>query len=519
MPERHTLEVSLTADLCQGERSNRLELFEVEEKGDVNPTAVGLNMVKCAVGAGSFTFPFALTQTGSVCGIIGIIVFSVMAALTMKLLADSEKFFVVRKAKARSAQFIPSGAPKIPRLTLPGVIRAAFPNAILFGRNIAVGSIYVLVVLTSMGIAIAYTLFITSTLTHAFDVSTNFVLSFLTIPVVILSMMQSFQSLAFTSILGDVAVTAGLVGTIWGGLAAGRTASWPSNVPLFNYAAGGDVPRGLATLSFMFNIQMVCLPMAQSLKDDLARPKIFRRVVDVSYAFIASLNMGFAIVCLLIFHDDQDGIQNPIIKNLNTGAPLQAIRVLLCLDLLFTVPMLLAVGREVLENSVLSLLGSELHRKRDTMSKQADSKGLIERLSNENDVEIPEDDLGLERPLGESKTSLFFFMNREDTKADLLIRLLVRLVLVGLIISLSFGAISNSGVNQAFTDVVALIGGFSGAILGLILPPILYSRASPIRLTFFQIISFSIVVLIGFGLLCSTTYYTIEDMVVGNKNT
>eukprot|EP00954_Amorphochlora_amoebiformis_P025913 1376019-Amorphochlora_amoeboformis.AAC.1 len=45
MPERHTLEVSLTADLCQGERSNRLELFEVEEKGDVNPTAVGLNMV------------------------------------------------------------------------------------------------------------------------------------------------------------------------------------------------------------------------------------------------------------------------------------------------------------------------------------------------------------------------------------------------------------------------------------------------------------------------------------------
>eukprot|EP00466_Bigelowiella_natans_P017381 jgi/Bigna1/147518/aug1.183_g22226 len=48
---------------------------------------------------------------------------------------------------------------------------------------------------------------------------------------------------------------------------------------------------------------------------------------------------------------------------------------------------------------------------------------------------------------------------------------------VAIVLSISFGAIENSGVNQAFSDVVALIGGVSGSLLGFILPPLLYMGA------------------------------------------
>ncbi len=37
---------------------------EISDRGDTAPLGVGINMVKCAVGAGSFSFPYAFTQTG-----------------------------------------------------------------------------------------------------------------------------------------------------------------------------------------------------------------------------------------------------------------------------------------------------------------------------------------------------------------------------------------------------------------------------------------------------------------------
>lgn len=157
--------------------------------------------------------------------------------------------------------------------------------------------------------------------------------------------------------------------------------SWPSNVPAFNTAHPGNIPIGLATLSFMFNIQMMCLPMVQSLKsttqnvhpflffrqlltarvrlagDIRGGPKMFDKIVGVSFSFILGLNLLFTLICVAVFHDDEGGIKNPVIRNLNTGAVLNTIRVLLCVDLLFTLPMVLSVGREVIEMSLLYALG------------------------------------------------------------------------------------------------------------------------------------------------------------------
>ena len=111
-----------------------------------------------------------------------------------------------------------------------------------------------------------------------------------------------------------------------------------------------------------------------------------------------------------------------MLQNLQSGsAGVSAIQLLLCIDLLFTIPMVLAAGREIIEGyAMASTLG-----------------GLHETLT----------------------------------------RTLTRLVLVLVI----FGV---AAAIPSFGDVVSLIGGLSNSLLGLILPPLLHSprRLSPAHL-------------------------------------
>lgn len=188
---------------------------EISDRGDTAPLGVGINMIKCAVGAGSFSFPYAFTQTGILGGVIGICAFALIAGFTMAILARAEKLFLVKKSRER-------GCGMIPRMTWPELVRAAFPGAMIRGNNVMVGLLYCTVVFTSIGIAVAYILFIASTLDQAFGWDTGLVIIGLTLPALGLALLQSFKYLAFTSVLGDIAVVSGLVGTIWGGLAASR---------------------------------------------------------------------------------------------------------------------------------------------------------------------------------------------------------------------------------------------------------------------------------------------------------
>jgi len=275
-------------------------------------------------------------------------------------------------------------------------------------------------------------------------------------PILALALLRSFQYLAYTSILGDVAVVCGIFGTIWGGFSDGHTLHWPHHMPAINTDwYSGDLLQGLATISFLFLVHILTLPMAQSLHHDLQEPKQFHRVVGISYSFITVLNLFFAVFCVCLFHGDPEGIQNPVIKNLNQGVIAQTIRVLLCLDLLFTIPMVMAVGREIVEESIVPLM--------------------------------PERHTGMTRNL-------------------------VRLGLVLAVCGLSEGAIKSSGINQAFGDVLNLLGGFTNTLVGLIIPPLVYAKAQTNggSATFNTLLG--CISLVGGFLLVSSTYYTLRSM-------
>jgi amino acid permease len=280
-----------------------------------------------------------------------------------------------------------------------------------------------------------------------------------------LALLRSFRYLAFTSILGDIAVLAGLVGTVSFGVAQGASFTPPSSLPAVNVA---ELPRAAGNIAFLFLIHAVVLPIAQSMRSssppsspcaaslkhadpghsislnvgggaEAPHPRSFATVAWASYAVITLGNVAFGGICYALF---SDRTAPNVLQNLQSGsAGVTAIQLLLCVDLLFTIPMVLAAGREICEGYTM-----------------ASRLGAIDQT---------------------------------------LTRTLTRLALVMLIFSVAVAI-------PSFGDVVSLIGGLSNSLLGLVLPPLLHCprRLAPAH----------VICLLGTGLLVSSTFFTIKGM-------
>eukprot|EP00911_Craspedida_sp_UC1_P000817 UC1_evm1s627 len=201
--------------------------------------------------------------------------------------------------------------------------------------------------LSSIGVCSVYVVFILQTFPTVVAGATVEYMSLVLGPVMLaLALVRSYKYLAFTSVLGDVAVTCGIAAAVAFGF---QHHTISTDLPAFRLEG---VPQAASTLAFLFLIHAIVLPMAQSLKGDMLEPKTFERVAWFSHTFITLLNLAFGMLCYMLF---QGNIQPNVIANLDDGTILQIVRVLLCVDLLFTVPMVLAFGREILENSLFAM--------------------------------------------------------------------------------------------------------------------------------------------------------------------
>eukprot|EP00657_Telonema_sp_P-1_P006983 TRINITY_DN26522_c0_g1_i1.p1 TRINITY_DN26522_c0_g1~~TRINITY_DN26522_c0_g1_i1.p1 ORF type:complete len:340 (+),score=75.07 TRINITY_DN26522_c0_g1_i1:368-1387(+) len=303
---------------------------------------------------------------------------AIIGAYTMTILADAEKIALDLRPMAlmdEETAHDDSKSTQPARLTYPETVKVLFPNATIFGRNVLADLVTFMIILTSLLVSSVYIIFITGVFNKktTFDYDSGAILLILAIPVGLLAQLRSFKYLAFTSVLGDIAVTTGIVGTIIVGLTADdvrlldntvghRTFSWPDTdvVKSFNDDFE-DICTGLATISFLFLVHIMTLPMAQSLEKDLEQPKEWHKVAWVSYSFIGSINLLFTLIAVCIFwndynadkHGNPTGMANRITDNLGDGVAARFISVLLCVDLLFTIPMIMSVGREIIENAIL----------------------------------------------------------------------------------------------------------------------------------------------------------------------
>ncbi len=386
-----------------------------------------MNFIKCCVGAGSFSLPYAFIQGGLVASVLLCLAIGSLAAYTIVLLGWIEEHAwsqlthrQQQQQMARHAGHKGLSYPAIGRIVAPHwtcsrqqrsssharpgepSVTAAGPNSQHFQKlaaetedrrgpnndltvltsvvqplhaqpcNIMSSAIATAIVLTSVGVGAAYLDFIASTLVSIFPASgwtqTHFMLLTL-VPVLPLALVSSYKYLAFTSVLGDIAVAAGIIvvvlfgalgqdnavdSTTAGGAATNGTLAPPAPLSPGDWEGEGaplfdplGVFQVVGSVAFLFAVHIVVLPVVQSMKQRSA----FGAVVYSSMLGVAITNTAFGVACALLF---ASLTQPNVIDNLDDGPVSTTVKVLLCVDLLFTIPMVLAAGRQVLERAVMS---------------------------------------------------------------------------------------------------------------------------------------------------------------------
>ena len=134
-----------------------------------------------------------------------------------------------------------------------------------------------------------------------------------------------------------------------------------------------------------------------------------------------------------------------------TQATLNAVKILLCVDLLFTVPFVFVAGREIVERAVLSQ-----------------------------------------------------FKDGERTPRVMHIRNMVRMGLLGCVVGICFGV-------PCFGDMVNLVGGVVNASMGFILPPILALKLFP-GMSLWATIGHVLILAFGVAALVLTLVFTVQDL-------
>jgi len=164
-----------------------------------------------------------------------------------------------------------------------------------------------------------------------------------------ITLLRDFGFLSFTSLLGVIAVSAACLTVIVDGLmhqgAEDSTIQsllalplWPGSVAAYFQSWGSVV--------FLFCVNFLIFPIEANLEKKGEWPVVVQRAVTAT----ALGNMIFAALGYSFFGDQTQEI---VTNNLGPGDILSAVRILLCIDLLFTYPLIFAAGRDVVENAII----------------------------------------------------------------------------------------------------------------------------------------------------------------------
>jgi amino acid permease len=184
----------------------------------------------------------------------------------------------------------------------------------------------------------------------------------------VMALLRSFRLLAVTSIIGDVVMVGAFAAVIAYGVADPHYGSFA--LPSLPVDAS-DFLRSVQTATFQFAVHANTLPISQAMSDPHTEfePALYR-----SFTFAVVINAVFGLLAYGLF---RSGTANPVTLNLGCmpGANdpangfvctdpeperglehtlVKGVQVLLCIDLVFTLPIILSAAREIIENGVLS---------------------------------------------------------------------------------------------------------------------------------------------------------------------
>jgi proton-coupled amino acid transporter len=323
---------------------------EVRNSGTQSQLSTATNLAKCMCGAGSFALPHVFLEEGILGGTIAISTCGILAAYTMQSLA---------KSKAIASEDSLGSGVVVPVTSYVELAENALgPNAAKL--------VFTLTLCASIGVCSTYLVFIGQTLESLSsdaqsmnvvrqmfpDVSTSTWEACAAVLLYPLSLLRSYGIFAFTSALGVAAVLGGILVTLASGIfvdpgggigttivAVTQAPMWPTS---FASAFGGS----FGTIAYLFCINFLTFPIMNSIKV----PNQYSGAVNSAAAGVWIVNVIFAALCVGFYGNET---QDLVLGNLDNGPYLSALKLLLCVDLLFTFPIVFSSGRQILENALI----------------------------------------------------------------------------------------------------------------------------------------------------------------------
>mmetsp|Transcript_13432 Transcript_13432/g.22245 ORF Transcript_13432/g.22245 Transcript_13432/m.22245 type:complete len:488 (-) Transcript_13432:13-1476(-) len=311
------------------------------------------NIAKCICGAGSFALPHVFLEEGVLGGTLAITVCGALAAYTMQSLSNSKTIAASSGGGGTILSYVELAE------------NALGPNAATV--------VFALTLSASIGVCSTYLVFIGQTLASLSsdatsqnivrqvfpDISTFAWEAGAAVVLLPLSLLRSYGIFAFTSALGVVAVLGGILVTLASGILVepggglGFAIDAVEHLPMWPESLAAAFGGSFGTIAYLFCVNFLTFPIINSME----KPKEdYGGAVNWAVAGVWFVNVIFAILCLG-FYGDQT--QDLVLGNLNNGPYLSALKLLLCVDLLFTFPIVFSSGRQILENSIIGAEAAE----------------------------------------------------------------------------------------------------------------------------------------------------------------
>jgi len=307
--------------------------------GGISKWQAAASVMKAIMGAGSFSLPWAFAQTGYVAGPVAMLLLMWLSLSSLKVLVRCRRLCGQGGPGAKAGH----GKAGLPA-SYVDVARAAFGEA---GARLAYGAS----ISASVGVCGSYLVFIGANIVSLAPPDwalgqTTVVLCTLPLAVA-LSAVRDVQRFAAASLLGDVSVVLGMVVVVAYGALSGTRGE--GCLAVAEYAT---MPLAFGAVGFLFFIHFLVLPIESS----MARPDEFETMVNATFLACAVVSAAFGVAGYLFFGAATHQI---VILNVSGSAVVSSVKLLLCVDLLFTYPVVMRPSIEIVERSLVARSGGQ----------------------------------------------------------------------------------------------------------------------------------------------------------------
>ncbi|GMH77108.1 hypothetical protein TL16_g07296 [Triparma laevis f. inornata] len=338
-----------------------------------------LSFIKCSIGAGSFGLPYALSKAGYATGAISIIIMGLISYKTMLLMVHSKTIILDNFLLIPSPPLLggeeeqDSSRKSFQNLDRPlskdidgGRPQASFDfihNRGLFiystlgegaagrkGKVISEFAVFILMI----GITASYMIFIGSNFTSALNdlnLDDGGIGRFILIPVLpcLLSLLRTFDILAKVASLGIFCVVGALIIIF----TFGPIESNGGFVDVFDLDAASmsELPGVLGVSAFLLAIHPAVMSMAEETDDE----EELVSALGWGCFVVITVNTGLALFGYFLWGDEVNGY---IFCNVNSHGLITAIKFLLCVELMCSLPLALRPPIEIAEK-LFNIEGSD----------------------------------------------------------------------------------------------------------------------------------------------------------------